>query len=69
MRENVLGVDVAKNWIDVVGPDGHARIADADLARFAGAGRGRKEEGSPRFCRLRQSRSGSPAMAEAAMIA
>ncbi len=37
MMENVFGVDVAKNWIDVVGPDGHARIANADLARFAGA--------------------------------
>ena len=29
--------DVAKNWIDVAGPDGHARIANAELARFAGA--------------------------------
>ena len=33
--ENVFGVDVAKNRIDVAGPDGHARIANADLARFA----------------------------------
>ena len=34
MMENVFGVDVAKNWIDVVGPDGHARIVNADLDRF-----------------------------------
>ncbi len=33
--ENVFGVDVAKHWIDAAGPDGHGRIANADLARFA----------------------------------
>ncbi len=27
--ENVFGVDVAKHWIDVAGPDGHERIAGA----------------------------------------
>ena len=35
MVETVFGVDVAKAWIDVVGPDGHARFATADLGRFA----------------------------------
>jgi transposase len=33
--ENVFGVDVAKAWIDVVGPDGYARIGNDDLAAFA----------------------------------
>ena len=32
---DVFGVDVAKNWVDVAGPDGHARIANADLPAFA----------------------------------
>ena len=35
MMENVFGVEVAKNWIDVAGPDGHPRIANTALARFA----------------------------------
>lgn len=35
MMESVFGVDVAKGWIDVVGPDGHARIDTSDLTRFA----------------------------------
>lgn len=35
MMENVFGVDVAKSWIDVVGPDGHARIGNCDLKAFA----------------------------------
>lgn len=33
--ENVFGVDVAKNWVDVVGPDGHERVINADLKAFA----------------------------------
>jgi len=33
--ENVFGVDVAKAWIDVVGPGGHARVGNDDLAAFA----------------------------------
>ena len=33
--ENVFGVDVAKNWIDVVGPNGHARVGNNDLDDFA----------------------------------
>lgn len=33
--ENVFGVDVAKGWIDVVGPDGHARVPNGELDRFA----------------------------------
>lgn len=33
--ETVFGVDVAKNWIDVVGPDGHARVGNDDLDGFA----------------------------------
>lgn len=32
---DVFGVDVAKNWVDVAGPDGHVRIANADLPAFA----------------------------------
>lgn len=32
---DVFGVDVAKNWVDVTGPDGHTRIANADLPAFA----------------------------------
>ena len=35
MMENVFGVDVAKDWVDVVGPDGHARINNSDLKAFA----------------------------------
>ena len=35
MMENVFGVDVAKNWIDVVGPDGHERIGNDALNTFA----------------------------------
>jgi transposase len=35
MTENVFGVDVAKGWIDSVGPDGHARVLTADLACYA----------------------------------
>ena len=35
MMENVFGVDVAKNWIDVVGPNGHARVGNNDLDGFA----------------------------------
>ncbi len=35
MMENVFGVDVAKSWIDVVGPDGHERIGNDDLNAFA----------------------------------
>ena len=33
--ENVFGVDVAKNWIDVAGPDGHERVGNDDLKAFA----------------------------------
>lgn len=33
--ENVFGVDVAKNWIDVVGPDGHERVDNDELMAFA----------------------------------
>lgn len=36
MTENVFGVDVAKAWIDVVGPDGsHRRVANPELPAFA----------------------------------
>lgn len=35
MMENVFGVDVAKNWVDVVGPDGHERVGNDDLKAFA----------------------------------
>ena len=35
MMEYVFGVDVAKNWVDVVGPDGHARVGNGDLEAFA----------------------------------
>lgn len=35
MMENVFGVDVAKAWIDVVGPDGHERVGNEDLQAFA----------------------------------
>ena len=35
MMENVFGVDVAKDWVDVVGPDGHERISNDDLDGFA----------------------------------
>ena len=35
MMENVFGVDVAKNWIDVGGPDGHERIGNDALNTFA----------------------------------
>lgn len=33
--ENIFGVDVSKDWIDVVGPDGHERVVTGDLAAFA----------------------------------
>jgi len=36
MMETVFGVDVASSGIDVVGPHGHERIGNADLAEFAG---------------------------------
>lgn len=35
MMENTYGVDVAKNWVDVVGPDGHERVSNSDLGAFA----------------------------------
>ncbi len=35
MTEFIFGVDVAKNWIDVSGPEGHERIANDKLAGFA----------------------------------
>jgi transposase len=35
MMETVFGVDVAKNWVDVVGPDGHERVCNGDLDAFA----------------------------------
>ncbi|MAX72243.1 MAG: IS110 family transposase [Nioella sp.] len=35
MMENVFGVDVAKAWVDVVGPDGHERVGNDDLKAFA----------------------------------
>lgn len=35
MMENVFGVDVAKGWVDVVGPGGHERVANDDLKAFA----------------------------------
>ncbi|QBY01762.1 IS110 family transposase [Rhodophyticola sp. CCM32] len=35
MMENVFGVDVAKNWIDVAGPGGHERVGNRDLEAFA----------------------------------
>lgn len=35
MMENVFGVDVAKHWVDVVGPDGHERVGNDDLKGFA----------------------------------
>lgn len=35
MMENVFGVDVAKDWIDVVGPDGHERVGNEALRAFA----------------------------------
>lgn len=34
---NVYGADVARNWIDVEGPDGYLRIANGDLCKFAEA--------------------------------
>lgn len=33
--ENVFGVDVAKAWVDVVGPNGHERVRNDDLMAFA----------------------------------
>jgi transposase len=33
--ENIFGVDVAKAWVDVVGPDGYERVGNDDLAAFA----------------------------------
>lgn len=35
MMENMFGVDVAKGWVDVVGPDGHERVGNEDLKAFA----------------------------------
>ena len=35
--ENVFGVDVAKAWIDVAGPDGYQRVSNKDLTAFAQA--------------------------------
>ncbi len=35
MMENMFGVDVAKNWVDVVGPEGHERVSNDDLKAFA----------------------------------
>lgn len=34
-NEFVLGADVAKNWIDVVGPNGHERVDNDGLKAFA----------------------------------
>ena len=31
----VFGVDVAKHWVDVVGPNGHERVVNEDLGAFA----------------------------------
>lgn len=35
MMKNVFGVDVAKTWVDVVGPGGHERVNNDDLPAFA----------------------------------
>ena len=35
MMENMFGVDVAKNWIDVAGPEGPERVGNDDLMAFA----------------------------------
>lgn len=35
LNTDVFGVDVAKNWIDAVGPDGHERVRNEDLSAFA----------------------------------
>lgn len=35
MMENVFGGDVAKNWVDSVGSDGHERVNNVDLKGFA----------------------------------
>ena len=35
MTQIVFGVDVAKSWIDVAGPDGHRRVENTDLDSFA----------------------------------
>ncbi len=35
MMENVFGVDVAKGWVDVVGPHGHERVGNDNLKAFA----------------------------------
>ena len=37
MMENVFGVDVAKAWIDVAGPDGYQRVSNNELPGFAQA--------------------------------
>lgn len=47
MMENVFGVDVAKNWIDVIGPDGHERVGIENLNVFAK--RVRKQSGRVAF--------------------
>lgn len=35
MTKNVFGVDVAKGWIDSIGPHGQERVLTADLAGYA----------------------------------
>ena len=35
MTENIFGVDVARDWVDVAGPHGSRRVANADLAALA----------------------------------
>jgi len=35
MMENVFGVDVAKSWVDVAGPEGYERVGNEDLKAFA----------------------------------
>lgn len=35
MTQTVFGVDIAKSWIDVAGPEGHRRIENAGLDGFA----------------------------------
>ena len=37
MTQPIFGVDIAKSWIDVAGPDGHRKYANADLDAFARA--------------------------------
>lgn len=35
MMKNLFGVDVAKSWVDVVGPEGQERVSNEDLKAFA----------------------------------